>query len=186
MRSTTPVLPAYGFLQLTWSAQSTRFTALFMLAHASLLQSLHCPVHGIHSIRHAGSRFCTNVLYTTISMRFTASVQLAHESSTAIIALPYPRDSQHLSCWFINLSCCPCAGLFMRFKYLSCWLMSLCWLRKYSVASISHNFHTFHRFSSDLRTYIAQGPKKNCVFWISFLLLFSQVFCKFRIYSKQN
>jgi hypothetical protein len=58
-------------------ALSTEFTAIDVLAHDSVLMSL----------------------YTAISMRFTASVELAHGSSTAIIALLCPRDSQHLSCW---------------------------------------------------------------------------------------
>jgi hypothetical protein len=96
-RSTTPVLPAYRFLLLTWSALSTRFTALFMLSHKSLLQSLHYPIYGIHSIWHAGSQFCTSVLYTTISMRFH-SIRLAGSwIHAAVLVLPYPWDLQHLS-----------------------------------------------------------------------------------------
>jgi hypothetical protein len=36
-------------------------------------------------------------------MRFSASVMLAHDSPLLFSTLPYPRDSQHLSCWLKNL-----------------------------------------------------------------------------------
>jgi hypothetical protein len=86
----TSVLPTYGFLLL----------------------NLNCPIHKIHSIFHAGSWISAKIfvlpcsrnsqhltLYTDISMRFSASVMLAHDSPLLFSTLPYPRDSQHLSCW---------------------------------------------------------------------------------------
>jgi hypothetical protein len=116
---------------------STGFTTSVMLTHESLLQSLHCPIHEIHSIRHAGSRIPAVVStlpysrgsqhlscwlmnlyccpYTAPSTRFTVSIMLAHESFPLVFILPHPRDSQHLSCWLMNLCSCPYTTLSTRF-----------------------------------------------------------------------
>jgi hypothetical protein len=58
-----------------YMALSTRFPASVMLAHESLLLSLHCSNPKIHSICHTGSWI-----------------------SAASVILPCPWDSQHLSC----------------------------------------------------------------------------------------
>jgi hypothetical protein len=67
------------------------FTSL-KLAHESALLLFHCSIHEILSIWHAGSWV-----------------------SATVSTLPHPRDLQHLSCWLINLSCCPYTTLSTRF-----------------------------------------------------------------------
>jgi hypothetical protein len=62
------------------------------LAHESALLLFYCSIHEILSICHAGSWV-----------------------SAAVFTLPHPRDLQHLSCWLINLSCCPYTTLSTRF-----------------------------------------------------------------------
>jgi hypothetical protein len=104
------------------TALSTRFTASVMLAHESLLLFSHCPyLRGSQHLSrwllnlylwpytalstrftaffHAGSWISAVCLYTALSIRFPASVMLAHDSLPLVFILPCPRDSQHLSCW---------------------------------------------------------------------------------------
>jgi hypothetical protein len=57
---------------------------------------------------HAGSRFCANVFIYCHIYEVHSICRAGSWIGTANLALPYPRDSQHLSCWLIILSCCPC------------------------------------------------------------------------------
>jgi hypothetical protein len=142
--------------------------------------SLYCPAYEIHSICHAGSWIPAACLYTALPTRFTAPVMLAHESpppllycpvheihfichadswiSAASPILPCPRDSQHLSCWLMDLF--RYAARPTRFtasvmlahespppvviqpcprdsQHLSCWLMNL---HRLSYTALSTNF----------------------------------------------
>jgi hypothetical protein len=58
---------------------SPGFTTSVMLTCESLLQSLHCPIHEIRSIRQAGSRIPAAVIHTALFTRFTVSVIMTHE-----------------------------------------------------------------------------------------------------------
>jgi hypothetical protein len=127
---------------------------LLMLAHESALLLFHHPIHEILSICHTGSWiFATDPIY-----------------------LPYPRDSQHLSCWLINLCCCRYTTLYSRFtasvmlahesllqkltlpysqdsQHPSCWLMNLCYKTCTAL---------FTRFSASVMLHKA-FTKKTCV-----------------------
>jgi hypothetical protein len=123
---TAPVLPDYRFLLLTWSALSTRFTALFMLSHESLLQSLHYPIYGIHGIWHAGSWISAAVLVLASKRNkqllswwlinlYCCLCSPLSTGFTTVFVLPYPRDPQHPSCWLMHLCCCPFTALYTWF-----------------------------------------------------------------------
>jgi hypothetical protein len=133
--------------RLCYTALSTRFTASAMLAHESLLLSLHCSIPEIHSISQAGPWISAPLF--CFPVHEIHSICLAGSKSLLpVFILPCLQDSQRLSYWLMNLrrpslhgpvheihsighagSWLSAASLILPFpqdsQHLSCWLMNL-------------------------------------------------------------
>jgi hypothetical protein len=119
-----------SFPQSQCNALDSQHLSCWLCYHCCLhhpLPGIHniCSVHEILSICHAGSWIPAVCLYTALTSRFTASVMLAHESPPPVAIQPCPRDSQHLSCWLMNLCSLSLLPYPQDSQHLSCWLMNL-------------------------------------------------------------